>query len=120
SVRHERLQPARASRGSIAPGDSVAVLAPGLRFALVELGDAVPERVALYQWLPSRTLVRWVESPSEARADEFLVIPLEGLQPGDYAVCAVDAAATARPREMDLPPEDLVVIARMRVTASGG
>jgi hypothetical protein len=115
SVRHARLQPARASTGTLAPGDSVAVLAHGLRFAVVALGDPPPARVALLQWMPARTLVRWIEEPVRDAATPQLVIPLEGLQPGDYAVCVAADAFAAGPREMDRPPDDLDVITRFRV-----
>ena len=119
SVRQERLLPARASAGTIAPGDSVAVLAAGLRFAVVELPTPTPERLGLFQWMPSRTLVRWIESTALPAQAPYLVIPLEGLQAGDYAVCAVDRDALAGPREMDRPAEELQVIARLRVSPSG-
>lgn len=115
SVRQDRLQPARASAGLVAPGDSVAVLPPGLRFALVELPAPVPARLGLYQWMPARSLVRWIEPMPAPARERFLVIPLEGLQPGDYAVCAVAPDASAGPREMDLPGEQLEVVARLRV-----
>lgn len=115
SVRQERLLPARASAGAVAPGDSVAVLPAGLRFAVVELPEPTPVRLALYQWMPSRTLVRWIEPIGGAHGERFLVVPLEGLQAGDYAVCVVDPSASAGPREMDRPAEELDVIARLRI-----
>lgn len=116
SVRQDRLQPARASAGVVAPDDSVAVLPPDLRFAVVELPTPVPARLGLYQWMPARTLVRWIETMPAPAPERFLVIPLEGLQPGDYAVCVVAPDASAGPREMDLPGQQLEVISRLRVS----
>lgn len=118
SVRQERLLPARASAGTVAIGDSVAVLPTGLRFALVELPVPPPARLGLYQAMTARTLVRWIEPfPAPAR-ERYLVISLEGLEPGDYLVCAVDAEERAGPREMDQPTEQLEVVARFRLPAS--
>ena len=114
-ARHESLQPAR---GAWIEADAAeaAVVPAAARFAVVELADPPPARLALYRWMPSRTLVRWIETPSGS-ASRWLVVPLTGLEAGEYAVCAVDAEASAGPREMDLPAERLDVRARFRVDA---
>ena len=80
-----------------------------------DLGATAPARVALYQILPERPLIRWIEAAGST-SRRWLTIPLRGLPPGVYAVCAVDPAATAGPVEMDRPTEELRELGRFEVT----
>lgn len=84
-------------------------------FVNVDLGRFPPERVGLYQILPARPLVRWIEPADRDPSRRWLVVPLGGLPAGTYAVCAVDPDADAGPVEMDRPLEELVEIGRFRV-----
>ena len=75
--------------------------------------DPPTDRLAIYQELPERRLLRWIET--EAPRSTVLLIPLEGLDPGDYLVCTAPGASAARAREMDRPTEALDVRARFRI-----
>ncbi len=75
--------------------------------------DPPTERLAIYQELPERHLMRWIEI-KDARGS-VLLIPLEGLDPGNYLVCAAPEAPDARSQEMDRPAETLDVRARFRI-----
>ena len=112
SDRHARLQPERAT-ALVTDG---AIVVAEDRFVVVDLGEAPPSRVALYQLLPSRPLIRWIE-PAGAATRRHLVVPLDGLVPGDFAVCAVDPSATAGPTEMDHPADELDVHLRFVLRA---
>lgn len=112
--RSERLRPVRVAP-LVLDADGTATVSTAARFATVDLGDDPPPRLGLYQILPARPLVRWIEDAGADRPYRQLVVPLEGLPPGTYALCAVDAAATAGPVEMDRPEEELVEVGRFRV-----
>jgi hypothetical protein len=70
-------------------------------------------RLAIYQELPERNLMRWVET-TEADSG-VLLIPLEGLEPGSYLVCGAPTGANASSQEMDRPAEALDVRTRFRI-----
>ena len=110
--RHETLQPA----GSVMLPADTGPVGPERRFVTFDLGAAPPPRVALYQILPERPLIRWIEA-AEAPPRRWLTIPLRGLPAGVYAVCAVDPSAEAGPVEMDSPTEDLRELGRFEVGA---
>jgi len=108
--RHEALQPARST---MVPDTLEAGRAEG-GFVTFDLGATPPARVALYQILPERPLIRWIEE-AEPSSRRWLTIPLRGLPIGVYAVCAVDPAATAGPVEMDRPTEELQELGRFEI-----
>lgn len=110
--RHETLQPARSAMLPHAPDP----LESERGFVTFDLGEAPPPRVALYQILPERPLIRWIEAAG-APTRRWLTIPLRGLPAGIYAVCAVDPSAEAGPVEMDRPTEELRELGRFEVTA---
>ena len=112
--RSAQLQPRRVVTivPSAAATDSVHADAA---FVNVDLGRFPPPRVGLYQILPARPLVRWIEPADVDPARRWLVVPLGGLPPGTYAVCAVDPDADAGPVEMDRPLEELDELGRFRV-----
>jgi hypothetical protein len=115
--RHARLLPSRATLWLTAePRERVFDLAGRPRFLVVDLGEEAAQtpRVGLYQSFPERTLVRWIE-PVSASPSRWLVIPLEGLQAGEYLLTREATDAAARPREMDLPAEQPAVIGRFRL-----
>lgn len=114
--RFERLQPSRAALWlDASAGEQAFDVSSGPRFLVADLGDAAAEaRVGLYQVFPERTLVRWIEPAPPARG-HWLVIPLEGLQTGDYLLARAPAGVVAAPREMDRPAEELAVIGRFRL-----
>lgn len=85
------------------PGDLLLVRFPG----------AGEDRVGLYQILPERTLVRWIE---DGRGSTDLVVPLAGLSPGRYAITRHGDDATATVRDMDRPPEELEILARFELS----
>jgi len=116
--RSARLQPIRTEILSLDPTGETTV-ARGERFALIDLGENPPARVGLYQILPARPLVRWIEVPDMATSRRSLILPLEGLPSGVYAVCAVDPDAQAGPVEMDRPLDELDERGRFRVTSGG-
>ena len=74
--------------------------------------DPRADRLAIYQELPERRLMRWIEI-QDARSS-VLLIPLEGLDPGTYLVCAAPVSSGSHTREMDRPAEALDVRARFR------
>ena len=79
---------------------------------IVYLGDS-GARLALYEVLPERNLLRWVgEGPATGGV---LLIPLEGLGPGLYVLGDPPAAAGAAGQEMDRPEQSLGTRARVRV-----
>jgi hypothetical protein len=111
--RQETLEPRRvavlAEDPETAPeGGHALSLHPGQGF-LVHRGDP-PGRLALYQVLPERRLLRWIED--EGHNQGPLLIPLTGLGPGDYAVADAPARSGAASHEMDRPEESLPVRAR--------
>ena len=72
------------------------------------------ERLAIYQELPERRLLRWIEI-EDARST-VLLIPLEGLDGGLYLVCVAPGSSDARDQEMDRPAAALEVRARFRIS----
>lgn len=75
--------------------------------------DETPGRLALYEVLPARNLLRWVQdSPDSGGA---LLVPLEGLGAGSYALAAAPGHSGAATQEMDLPEQSLPVRARFRL-----
>lgn len=113
--RSARLQPARAIMLSLDAPEEPTV-SQKARFVEIDLGDVPPARLGLYQILPARPLVRWIEPAGADPTRRTLVVPLEGLPPGLYALCAVDPDAEAGPVEMDRPLEDLDERGRFRVS----
>lgn len=75
--------------------------------------EPLTDRLAVYQQLPERNLMRWVETVETG--NPVLLIPLAGLGPGDYVVCGAPAATDASTQEMDRPAETLDVRARFRI-----
>ena len=75
--------------------------------------DSSDARLAVFQELPERRLLRWVES--EAPGGEILLIPLDGLGPGDYVVADAPARTGAAEQEMDRPDATLSPRARFTV-----
>jgi hypothetical protein len=70
-------------------------------------------RLAVFQELPERRLLRWVESgPSSG---EILLIPLVGLGPGEYVVADAPERSGAAEQEMDRPEASLTPRARFTV-----
>lgn len=112
--RSARLQPVRIEV-VVPDATGTATVARAARFANLDLGPFPPERVGLFQILPARPLVRWIEDAGRAPSHRWLVVPLDGLPAGLYAVCSVDPDATAGPVEMDRPLEELVEVGRFRV-----
>ena len=70
-------------------------------------------RLAIFQELPERRLMRWVEIEPESASP--LLIPLAGLGAGDYVVADAPARGGAAEQEMDRPERTLSVRARFRV-----
>jgi hypothetical protein len=70
-------------------------------------------RLAIFQELPERRLMRWVEI--EPGPGSPLLIPISGLGPGDYVVADAPARGGAAEQEMDRPETTLSVRARFRV-----
>jgi hypothetical protein len=114
--RFQRLQPSRVTLWlAPAEGERTLELTPGVRFLVADLAEYAPaRRIGLYQAFPERTLVRWIE-PADHQGRRWLVVPLEGLDAGDYLLTEAPADAAAQPREMDLPTEELAVIGRFRL-----
>ena len=114
--RHQTLQPRRAAAVlTLGDGRSEAQVERETgAFLLVEPGTSPPPRLGLYELLAERPLVRWIEEP-RSRSRQTLIVPLRGLQPGHFALCAVDSQASAGPREMDQPAEQLDVRARFEL-----
>ena len=75
--------------------------------------DPPADRLAIYQELPQRRLLRWIETEDPHRS--VLLIPLQGLDPGSYLVCAASVTSDTHTREMDRPAETLDVRARFRI-----
>jgi hypothetical protein len=71
-----------------------------------------PGRVAVYQVLPERRLLRWVEDEA---SDTPLLIPTAGFGPGEYLISDAPARSGAASQEMDRPAESLPVRARFEV-----
>jgi hypothetical protein len=72
-----------------------------------------PGRLALYEVLPERRLLRWVEDPGSESGP--LLIPLEGLGAGDYVLADAPGQAGAAGQEMDRPDQTLPARARFTV-----
>ena len=72
-----------------------------------------PGRLALYQVLPERRLLRWIED--EGRNRGALLIPLPGLAAGDYVLADAPESSGAAAQEMDRPDETVPVRARFTV-----
>jgi hypothetical protein len=79
----------------------------------VVYGAERPGRLALYQILPERRLLRWIEDEGTNRGP--LLIPIEGLGPGEYAVAGAPERSGAASQEMDRPDEALPARARFTV-----
>jgi hypothetical protein len=69
-------------------------------------------RLAVYQVLPERRLLRWVEDEA---AGSPLLIPTAGFGPGEYVITDAPARSGAASQEMDRPAETLPVRARFTV-----
>jgi hypothetical protein len=70
-------------------------------------------RLALYQVLPERRLLRWIED--EGRNQGALLIPITGLGAGDYELADAPESSGAATQEMDRPRETVPVRARFTV-----
>lgn len=113
--RHHMLLPSRAGEVIRLPRpDPLEVDAAQTNQLLLALpADALAARLALYQIFPERRLLRWMEMPGER--EPTLVLPLRGLDPGDYRLMMVDAEDQAAPQEMDQPVQDLPVLLAFRL-----
>lgn len=117
ALRSESLEPGRAGvllplQGD--PGEEITEISATERFLLLDTEATGAGRLALYEWLPGRPLLRWLEDASSPRP-RWVVIPLEGLEDSEFAVCEAIHDAAVGPREMDLPAERLDVVARFRL-----
>lgn len=72
-----------------------------------------PGRLALYQVLPERRLLRWVEDEGAGRG--ALLIPITGLGAGEYELADAPERSGAAAQEMDRPDETVPVRARFTV-----
>lgn len=72
-----------------------------------------PGRLALYQVLPERRLLRWIED--EGRNQGALLVPITGLGAGDYELADAPERSGAAAQEMDRPDETVPVRARFTV-----
>lgn len=106
--RQESLEPHRPA--ALADGEQVEIR-PGQEFVVYEGGRA--GRLALYEVLPERRLLRWIED--EGTNEGPLLIPTTGLGPGEYALADAPARSGAAAQEMDRPDETLPVRARLVV-----
>lgn len=95
--RQSEREPVRVS--SIETGAVNSVLAGTRELVFPKPG---PGRLALYQVLPERELLRWVEEV-DADSAMSLLIPLAGLGPGEYLLREAPLAVSAADQEMDRP-----------------
>jgi len=79
---------------------------------LLYLADR-PGQLALYQVLPERRLLRWIEDAGTRGGP--LLVPTTGLEPGEYEITDAPSRAGAASQEMDRPDETLPVRARFTV-----
>jgi hypothetical protein len=109
---------ARQNQEDVEPHRPV-VLAEGGQIELPEAFGPVlyegsrPGRLALYEVLPERRLLRWVEDPGAESGP--LLIPLEGLGAGDYVLADAPGETGAAGQEMDRPDRTLPARARFTV-----
>ncbi len=106
--RQEGFEPSRPA--TLQPGTLLEVDADARQIVFL---NPTTDRLAIYQELPERHLMRWIET-GDARS-AVLLIPLEGLDGGNYLVCTAPGTPDALAREMDRPTETLDVRARFRI-----
>ena len=70
-------------------------------------------RLAVYEVLPERRLLRWIED--EGANAGPLLIPTLGFGPGEYVVADAPARSGAASQEMDRPDETVPARARFTV-----
>jgi hypothetical protein len=107
--------PARATSEILLPSSETIALEVGSeRFLLLRWPDALPAaRLALRQVFPERQLLRWLEP--QAASARSVILPLEGLDAGEYWLVIADPKAHAAPEEMDRPVQETAVLARLRL-----
>lgn len=116
--RHRMLLPSRAGAIVELPrANALEIEAEGRSQILLALPPtAVTARLALYQTFPERRLLRWMETAGESK--EHLVLPLGGLDPGEYELTVVEADDRAGPQEMDQPVRELPILLRLRLLSA--
>ena len=102
---HEPVRPA-----VLGPGEDLEIEPDRSRLLFV---DDAPHALAVYEELPQRRLLRWTETTAPVSA--ILLVPLEGLGPGNYLLAAPPGAVSAAGQEMDLPEQELQVRARFTI-----
>lgn len=107
--RQSEREPGRVTQ--LQPGEMLDLAAGAREFLYSDPG---PGRLAVYQELPERRLLRWVEDDEPGRGQPLL-IPLQGLGPGEYLITTAPDRTSAADQEMDRPATPAPVRARFRI-----